>query len=55
MGVYGGARAWREIERFVVVIDGRIRMCYLCFTYTLVSTVSFVLLDSEGEERERST
>ena len=25
-----------------VVIDGSIRTCYLCFTYTHVSTVSFV-------------
>jgi len=27
-----------------VVIDGRIRTCYLCFTYISVSTVSFVLV-----------
>ena len=25
-----------------VVIDGRIRTCYLCFTYTPASTFSFV-------------
>ena len=37
-----------------VVINGRIRTCYLGFTYTPVSTVSFVFLDSEGQERERS-
>jgi len=27
-----------------MVIDKRIRRCYLCFTYTPVSTVSFVLV-----------
>jgi len=26
-----------------VVINGRIRKCYLCFTYTLVSVMSFFL------------
>ena len=35
-----------------VVINGRIRTCYLCFAYTLFSTVSFVCLDSEEQERE---
>lgn len=34
-----GMEGNREIG---VVIDGRIKMCYLGFTYTLVSTVSFV-------------
>ena len=31
----------REID---VVIDGRIKMCYLCFTYTLVSSVGFAIV-----------
>ena len=30
-------------KEICVVIIGRIRTCYLCFTYTPVSTVSFVL------------
>ena len=36
--VCGGTMTWREIERGVV-IDGRIAMDYLCFTYTSVSIV----------------
>jgi len=36
-----------------VVTDGRIRKCYLCFTYTPVSTVSFLVSWSEYNERER--
>jgi len=28
-----------------VVADGRIRMCYLCFIYTPIFTVSLVLVE----------
>jgi len=33
-----------------VVIDGRIRKCYLCSTYTLVSVMSFCFSKSEFQE-----
>jgi len=33
-----------------VVIDGRIRKCYLCFTYALVSAMSFCFSKSEFQE-----
>ena len=36
------------------VIDGRIRIFYLCFTYIPVSTFSFVFSEGEFQEREQS-
>jgi len=40
-GVCGGIKAWQDRE-IGVVIDGRIMKWYLCFTYTLVSVMSFL-------------
>ena len=37
-----------------VVVDGRVRTCYLCFIYTPVFTVSFVFRKIEQQEGERS-
>jgi len=40
-GEYGGINAWQDRE-IAVVIDGRIMKWYLCYTYTLVSAMSFL-------------
>ena len=49
-GVYGGTKVCREIE-IGAVINGSIRMYYLCFTYTPVSTL-VLFLDSEQEHEQ---
>jgi len=44
--VQRNAEFWRETE-ISAMIDGGIRMCYLCFIYTLVFTISLALAECE--------